>query len=382
MGITEQLARLAASTPYDDIPAAAVVAAKRSLLDYVGCALLGSTRPGPRILRQVIAQQGGAPTATVIGAGERLPAAQAALLNGASGHADDFDDVGGVGGHPSTKLSPTVLALGEALGASGAEVLTAWVMGFEVGDWLSRRLGMDRPFHGTSVFGAPAAAVAAGRLLGLDGERMAMALGIATSQSSGLVHNFGTMTQCFHAGHAAYAGVLAAQLAQAGFTASPDIVEARQGFADCFGGEKCDLANGIQPLGQWYALAATAPGVKAWPACFGIHHALTAVFRLRARASVPPDEIVAVQVTLPSEPGTGPVFYRDATDWLEGKFCLEYTLAAALADGRVDLYTYTDEKVRDPRIRRLMACIAARRDPDVALRSPRLRRHELFAEVT
>src|SRR5438477_395252 len=84
----------------------------------------------------------------------------------------------------------------------------------------------------------PAAAVAAGRLLGLDANQMAMAIGIATSQSSGLERNFGTMTKAFHAGHAASGGVLAAQLAAAGFTASPDVVDGRQGFADCFGGEK------------------------------------------------------------------------------------------------------------------------------------------------
>jgi len=381
MSITADLARFAADTRYAELPPAAVANAKRSILDYVGCALVGSTRPGPRLLQQVVGGQGGVPAASVIGRGLRLPAPQAALLNGASGHVDDYDDAGGVGGHAAVTLTPAAFAIGEAHGRSGEQVLAAWVVGYEVGEWLSRRLAIDRPWHGTGVFGTVAAAVAAGRLLGLDADRMAMAIGLAASQSSGLVRNFGTMAKAFHAGHAASGGVLAAQLVEAGFTACPDIVEGRQGFADCFGGEKCSLDYGVEPLGAWYALAESPPAIKAWPACFGIHPVLTALRQLWARGPVPADEITAIRVTIAVEPATGPVRLTDATNGLEGKFCREFTLAAALVDGRVDFGTYTDEKVRDPRVRRLMACIQTRRDPDVALRSPRLRRRDPSAEL-
>src|SRR5215218_9938739 len=178
METTAALARFAAETRYADLPPAAVAHAKRSILDYVGCALLGSTRPGPRLLHDVIAAQGGAAAATTIGRAARLPAVQAALLNGASGHVDDYDDAGGVGGHAAVTLTPAAFAVGEQHGSSGADVIAAWVVGYEVGEWLSRRLAVDRPWHGTGVFGPPAAAVAAGRLLGLNAEQMAMALGL------------------------------------------------------------------------------------------------------------------------------------------------------------------------------------------------------------
>jgi 2-methylcitrate dehydratase PrpD len=381
MDITSALARFAVETRFADLPAAAVAHARRSILDYVGCALLGATRPGPRLLHEVIAAQGGVPAATVIGRSTRLPAPQAALLNGASGHVDDYDDAGGVGGHAAVTLTPAVFAVGEERDSPGAEVLAAWVVGYEVGEWLSRRLVLDRPFHGTGVFGTPAAAVAAGRLLGLDASGMAMAIGIAVSQSSGLERNFGTMTKAFHAGHAASGGVLAAQLAAAGFTASPDIVDGRQGFADCFGGEKCNLAHGAAPLGEWYALASAPPAIKAWPSCFGTHPTLSALRQLQARTAIAADDVTAIQITIDVEPATGPVYYTDATNWLEGKFCREFTLAAALVDGEITTATYTDERVHDPRIRRLMACTQTRRDPEVARRSARLRRRTPFAEL-
>src|SRR5262249_4282635 len=150
--------------------------------------------------------------------------------------------------------------------------------------------------------------------------------------------------------------------------------EVRQGFADCFGGDRCALEDSAAPIGQWYALAHAPPRIKAWPCCFGIHPALTALRQLQQRVTIPVDAIAAVELTIGVETGTGPAFYRRAAAPLEGKFCREYTLAAALVDGRVEHAAYAPERLDDPRIQRLMGCITTRRDPEVALRSPRLRR--------
>src|SRR5438034_1045684 len=233
--LTLALAGKACALSYDDLPAPAREIARQCVLDYLGVALAGAADPLVRLLLDELAEAGGAPQASVIGHEERLPALSAALVNGAAAHALDYDDVNmAMPGHPSVAILPGLLALAELKGSSGREVVTAFAAGYETACRIGAAL---RPghynlgFHSTGTVGSFGAAAACARLLGLDAETTAVALGIAGTQAAGLKSQFGTMCKPFHAGKAAHNGLLAARLAQRGFSSRTDIVECVQGFA-------------------------------------------------------------------------------------------------------------------------------------------------------
>jgi 2-methylcitrate dehydratase PrpD len=372
MGTTESLAQWIVATSYDDIPAAAYEQAKKSLLDYLGTAIQGSTTELGRIIIDFTREQGGNPQARVIATNIRTASASAAFANGALGHAEDFDDLGGIGGHPAIVLTPPALALAEELHRSGREVLAAWAIGYEVGTRLSANLHPDRDWHPTAIFGTMAAAVVASKLLRLDVHQTRMALGIAGSEAAGLRRNFGTMTKPFHPGHAARSGVVAAKLAARGFTADPDIIEGRQGYADNFGGAKCNLPAVTQFLGKFYHLATEGTRIKPWPCCGGNHQTLTGLLDLLRTHTVNPDEVDVIEHIGPSVPCTGALLRDEVHEGLEGKFCLRYNIAAAVIDGKVDLETFTDKRAEQGDVQAFMARVRLVRNPDVGLRRPHI----------
>ncbi len=368
MGTTESLAQWIVATSYDDIPAAAYEQAKKSILDYLGTTIQGSTTDLGRIIIDFTEEQGGRPQARVIATNIRTASASAAFANGALGHAEDFDDLGGIGGHPAIVLTPPALALGEELHRSGRDVLTAWAIGYEVGTRLSANLHPDRDWHPTAIFGTMAAAVVASKLLRLDVAKTRMALGIAGSEAAGLRRNFGTMTKPFHPGHAARSGVVAAKLAARGFTADPDIIEGRQGYADNFGGTKCNLPAVTQFLGKFYHLATEGTRIKPWPCCGGNHQTLTGLLTLLKEHRIDPDEVERIEHIGPNVPCTGALLRDEVHDGLAGKFCLRYNIAAGIVDGKVDLETFTDKRADQGDVQAFMAKVRLVRNPDVALR--------------
>lgn len=372
MGTTETLAQWIVTTAYDDVPAAAWEQAKKSILDYLGTAIVGSTTELGRMIIDFTLDQGGRPQARVIGTNVRTASASAAFANGALGHAEDFDDLGGIGGHPAIVLTPPALALADELHLSGRDVLAAWATGYEVGTRLSANLHPDRDWHPTAIFGAMAAAVVASKLLRLDVDKTRMALGIAGSQASGLRRNFGTMTKPFHPGHAARSGVVAAKLAARGFTADPDIIEGRQGYADNFGGAKCNLPAVTQFLGTFHHLASEGTRIKPWPCCGGNHQTLTGLLDLLRKETINADEVEAIEHIGPNVPCTGALLRDEVHQGLEGKFCLRYNIAAAVIDGKVDLETFTDKRAHQGDLQAFMARVRLVRNPDVVLRRPHI----------
>src|SRR5215468_11819457 len=233
--LTQVLALRAASWRREDIPEPARELVRQCVLDYFGVALAGAGDELVRLLIDEMNESGGAPQASIIGHELRLPALSAALVNGAAGHALDYDDVNmAMPGHPSVAILPGLLALAEQRRSSGRDLVTAFVAGYET----ACRIGMalqpghyNLGFHSTGTVGAFGAAAACARLLGLDAEATAMALGIAGTQAAGLKSQFGTMCKPFHAGKAAQNGLLAARLAARGFSSRSDIIECVQGFA-------------------------------------------------------------------------------------------------------------------------------------------------------
>ncbi len=368
MGTTETLARWIVATKYDDIPAAAFAQAKKSILDYIGTATYGTSTPLGKIILEFTREQGGNPQARVIATNIRTSSTAAAFANGAAGHAEDFDDLGGVGGHPATVLTPTVLALADELHLSGRDVLTAWVVGYEIGTRLSSNIHTDRDWHPTAIYGTMAAAAAASKLLGLDVEKTRMALGIAGSEAGGLRRNFGTMTKPFHPGQVARNGVIAAKLAAKGFTADPDIIEGRQGYADNFGGAKCNIPAITKFLGKIYFLEDEGTRIKPWPCCGGNHQTLTGLLALLKEKKLKAAEIELVEHIGPNIPCTGALLRSTVTQGLEGKFTLAYNISAAIIDGKVDYETFTDKRAAKGDLQAFMERVKVRRSDDVALR--------------
>jgi 2-methylcitrate dehydratase PrpD len=226
--LTRILAEQASAMTYDALPEPVRALARQCVLDYYGVALAGADDPLAKMLLDELSEAGGAAQASVIGHTARLPALSAALVNGAIGHALDYDDVNlAMPGHPSVAILPALIALAEQRRSSGQEIIAAFVAGYET----ACRIGMalrpghyDRGFHATGTVGCFGAAAACAHLLGLDAEATARALGIAGTQAAGLKSQFGTMCKPFHAGKASQSGLLAARLAARGFSSRPDLV--------------------------------------------------------------------------------------------------------------------------------------------------------------
>ena len=369
VNVSERLARFVAEA--ERVPEEAIVQAKRALLDTLGVALAGSREESARVVAEWVRERGGREEATVLGQRFRAPAAEAALVNGTAGHALDYDDVSlPMRGHPSAPLLPAVLSVGEKARSSGRDLLTAFVLGFEVETRLGRAIGEAHyalGWHATSTLGTLGAAAACARLLGLGPGRTQMALGIAASLASGLQQNFGTMTKPLQAGWAARNGVVAVELAGRGFTADLRALEGESGQTPArpggflramSGGAEVDLKP-LAALGDPFEITSSGIGVKLYPCCYAVHRSLDAALELRAQHRIDPGSIARVQVEL-SRGALLPLREEPPATGLEGKFSLQYCLAVALADGRVGLASFTDEAVRRPEVRELMAKVQAR----------------------
>src|SRR5213082_736674 len=232
--LTRTLAAQASAVTYEALPEPVRELARQCVLDYYGVALAGADDPLATILLDELAEAGGAAQASIIGHQAKLPVLSAALVNGAIGHALDYDDVNlAMPGHPSVAILPGLIALAEQRRSSGGDIIAAFVAGYEI----ACRIGMalrpghyDRGFHATGTVGCFGAAAACAHLLGLDVDTTAQALGIAGTQAAGLKSQFGTMCKPFHAGKASQNGLLAARLAARGFSSRADLVECVQGF--------------------------------------------------------------------------------------------------------------------------------------------------------
>jgi 2-methylcitrate dehydratase PrpD len=354
-GLTRALAEQVRTLSYADLPDDVRMLARQCVLDYVACALAGAQDELTGIVLAEMQEQGGTPTATVIGHSARLPALSAALVNGAASHALDFDDVNiAMTGHPSVVLLSALLALAEECGSSGSDVLTAFVAGYE----LQCRLGLllapghynTLGFHATGTLGSFGAAAACAHLLGLDAQRFATALGIAGTQAAGLKSMFGTMCKPLHAGKAAYHGLLAARLARRGFTSRADVVECPQGFARTHSPDFNPAAALAEPPAGFHIRNNL---FKYHAACYMTHAPIEAARKLREQHGLTPDAIAGIRLRLDETcdricnipaPQTG----------LEAKFSLRLTTAMALAG--VDtggLNSYSEATAADPTLIRL-----------------------------
>ena len=366
--VTQGIAEYLAAASLEAFPPEAVQAAKGAIIDCLACMLAGSQEPLADVLCDYVQAEGGTPSASVVGRGFKTSTPYAALVNGAMGHALDYDDITEVTKtHPTAVLLPASLALAEERRASGRELLLAYMVGFEVacsvGAGLSPEYFDALGWHPTGPLGAIGAGAAAARLLDLDQEQAAMAISLAASQAAGLRQNFGTMTKPFHAGEAARSGVTAARLARQGFTASRDAIEGRFGFMRAFsGGQGFHPEVVLDTLGSKCYLVESGIEVKKYPCCGSAHLALDATLELLSRQSIDPEQVEKIDVQVDFDPPRSLIHARPTTA-LEGKFSMQYCLAAALLDHQVGLQSFTEAQIRRPDAQVLIPKIEMRRIP-------------------
>jgi 2-methylcitrate dehydratase PrpD len=357
--LTRALAGRAAGLGWDDLPAPVRELARQCVLDYLGCAVAGAGDPLVRLLLDEMAEAGGTAQASVVGHRVRLPALTAALVNGAAGHALDYDDVNlAMPGHPSVAILPGLLALAELKGNSGREVVTAFVAGYETACHIGMALQPGHyalGFHSTATIGSFGAAAACARLLGLDAEATATALGIAGTQAAGLKSQFGTMCKPFHAGKASQNGLMAARLAARGFSSRADLLECDQGFAATHGPDFSPEAALAAPENGFHLFANL---FKYHAACYMTHAPIECARRVRHEHGPTPDRIAAI--TLRLDAGCDRICNIPApVDGLQSKFSLRQTVAMALAGvDTASLAAYSEAAARDPELIRLREMVA------------------------
>ncbi len=374
MGVTRTLAEYLAASRLDDIPRAVRHEATRSLLNWVGCAIGGSGHDAVDRALAALSPFAVGGQATLAGRSNRVDALTAALINGISGHVLDFDDAQprNTNINPSCSVAPAVLALGEHLHASGADVLHAFLLGLEVECRVANAVwvkGSTRWFA-NSVAGVLGAAAAAGTLLRLSPLHMTWALGIAATQAAGLRVVFGTMSKSFIVGQAAQNGMTAALLAARGFTSSESSLEATKGFAALFGPD-ADPAPIVLNLGQQYEVSYNV--YKPFACGIVLHAAIDACIRVRNDHDVSVPEIETVELHV--NPATIAVTGNPApASGLEGKFSVVHCGAVALIDGAASEAQFSDARVTAPDVLALRARIRP-----VAVET--LARHQALARV-
>jgi 2-methylcitrate dehydratase PrpD len=339
--ITRLLARFVATHPSRGFDDAVEREAHRTFLNWAGCAVGAARHEAMRSALAAVQMLEPAPQASLLGRGERVDMASAALLNGIASHTFDFDDTHlKTIIHPAGPVASAALALAEHRGLSGRALVDALVLGIDV----SCRLGnlmypehYDRGWHITGSTGMLGAAAACARLLGLDEHRTAMALGIAASQPVGLREQFGTMTKPFHPGAAARAGLLSALLASQGFTASARALEAPRGFAQVVS-TKCAWHEATDQLGERFEVSFNT--YKPFACGIVVHPSIDACVQLRAQGIAAADvERIELKVHSLVLELTGK---KEPADGLAAKFSVYHGCAAGLIFGRAGEAEYAD----------------------------------------
>jgi aconitate decarboxylase len=348
------------------------------LLDGLAVAIAGAGEPGPRLMAAQAKSECPQGPATVIGAGFSTAVVQAARANGMSMHVLDFEPMWNPPNHALSPLLPALLALAEKReqdggGPQGAVLLRAIAKGVEAQGRLRLSSGQIEPaklsLHPPGAVGALATALACGDMLGLEGERLTAAVGIAASRSSGLLANVGSMTKALHCGDAAANGVQAAMLAAEGFTADIDALGSPRGWGASLYSATFDSAHLLAPIGSGRALD-PGPAWKLFPSQFATHFAITAALAAReALGGAAASRIARVELRTPSMPYIDRPRPRSG---LDGKFSWQYTAVVALLDGKVEPASFKDERRFADDVVALLERTTLVGDPDISGRFDRM----------
>lgn len=375
-GATDALVTFITTANLRSMPGDVIAMGKRCLIDGFGVILAGSTVKGSAIVRQYIRAVTEKREASVLGS-ERLmvPAAKAALANGAAGHAMDYDDTQlsttpdrtyGLLTHPTVPALAAALALAEQKGVSGADFLEAFLTGFETECKIAEAIDPDhyrRGFHTSGTIGTFGAAACAAKLLKLDRAATAHALTIASSLAAGIRVNFGSMTKPLHVGRAAENGVFAAELASRGFTGGADGLDGQWGFFQVHGGG-AELDRLVPVLGRPYTIVNPGVSIKPYPSGVLSHPTMDAMLKLVMEHDIKPEQIKAMRVRAGSNI-LEPLRYKIATTELEAKFCLPFVLSSIALRRKAGIREFTDEFVSSEPVQLMMTRVTTIFDPKI-----------------
>jgi 2-methylcitrate dehydratase PrpD len=374
--LSEQLARFAADLRYEDLPPETVERVRLHTLDIIGVCLLGAPMEFARILRTVAGASGGAPESTLIGSGGmKLPAPQATLHNGGLAHGNEFDDTYSAGRwHGSAAVAPPALAVAELLHADGKAFIAAMAAGLEIGCRLTRAAPalLAQGFHSTCTAGVFAAAISVGRLMGLERETLANALGICGSFASGTAEFLSDpepWSKRIQVGHAGQSAIVAARAAANGFKGPRTILEGRYGYFRSYAREgNYDLSGIAAALGSdWqvlylypkrYPCDHIAQGYVDCAVSIGLEDGVTPASIERVECIVHP--LVVPVMFEPHE-----VRYRPTNGW-SARWSMPFNMAVALTDHALTIDAWTDARATDPDTRALMAKVGFTTDPGMA----------------
>src|SRR5438105_7856221 len=363
--VTRILAEFVATHRSGAFPSSVEHEAHRTLMNWLGCAIGASRHPTLEAALSAVCEFEPTAQASVLGRSERLDMASAALVNGITSHTFDFDDTHlKTIIHPAGPVASAVLALAEQRRASGRDVLDALVLGIDVACRIGNTMypdHYDRGWHITGSTGMLGAAAGCARLLGLDEQRTAMALGIAASQPIGLREQFGTMTKPFHPGGAARAGLTSALLASCGFTASARALEAPRGFVQVVS-DKRAWNEITDELGERFEISFNS--YKPFACGIVIHPSIEACVQLREQG-VTPEQVDRIELRV------HPLVLeltgkKEPADGLQGKFSVYHGCAAGLAFGRAGEAEYADAVVTNARLVELRRKVHATVDASIA----------------
>jgi 2-methylcitrate dehydratase PrpD len=356
-GLTKYVADFIVNTKYEDIPRNVLELGGKSILDGFGLSLAGSvSEMGPLVRQYLETFSSSAGKSTVIGSGMKAPARFAAFANGVFIHADDYDDtqlsvapdrIYGLLTHPTVTTLPPAFAVSEIHRYSGKDLMTAYQIGVEVECKIAEAISprhYGSGFHTTGTIGSFGSVAVCARLTRLDARKTANAIGIAAAEAGGLRNNFGSMTKPFHAGHAAENGVVAADFASIGWTASEEILEARNGFFDAAGGG-FDPSAIVNRLGKPWTLANPGVSIKPFPSGSLTHPAMGEMQRLVREHNIRPADVEKVDVGGNSGM-MGALLHHHPTNALQGKFSMEFCMAILLLDRKAGLKEFSDSVVQ------------------------------------
>jgi 2-methylcitrate dehydratase PrpD len=375
LGLTNYVGTFVTQSKYQEIPAEVLELGKKSILDALGLALAGSRAESGSISRKYIEQAGVCNgKATIIGSAQRTSPRFAALVNGISIHADDFDDtqlaaakdrVYGLLMHPTVPVLPAIFALAEQRTVTGKEWMLAYQVGAEVeckiAESISPRHYQDG-FHTTGTCGPFGSAAACAKLLKFDLSKTVRALGLAASQSGGVRENFGTMTKPFQAGHAAESGLVSAELVALGWTAAEQILEADRGFFHASGGSY-DPSAIMDRLGNPWTFASPGVSLKPYPSGSLTHPAMTELARLMEVHNLEAAQVEKVDIGANHNMTTTLLHHQPKTG-LEAKFSMEFCLAILLLERKAGLGQFSDKVVQRSDVQEMIGKINFYVDPE------------------
>ncbi|WP_157792995.1 MmgE/PrpD family protein [Bordetella genomosp. 8] len=377
MGVTEQLARFAIETPAGVLTPALARSAKTKFFDTIGIMVAGAHHPAGIMAANVARHMGGHPSVTLIGRDERTSAPVAGFVNGVAAHALEYDDYTRGVGHASVVLVPGCLAMAESLRLSGARMLEAFVLGFEVTSRIAKGLRptlLDKGWHPIGIVGGQGVAVACGRMMGLDVRQTRMAMGIMASSGSGVRKNVGSMGKAYHVGHGVRSGIFAAMLAREGFVVDPDIIEGsdeggeghqRYGLADSYNGVgQYRLHLMTEGLGRDLEVGKDTTMLRMHPGSTAPGAGVDGLIALADEHRLRPEDVENIHYECtPQCVAIAP--YAEPSDEHRAKFCLPYTMAVAFLDRKVGIAQYADARIADPEVRGFMKRITVTQPDDL-----------------